>query len=112
MAIVAADSANLQDVIARGHEDGAAAKQAVNRKRLKYPPSKHPRAIFTPFVVESLGRPSDEAIQFLKSMAPVDSTERAVVLQAAQHHLSTLIAQRQAELLLTAEGSGLPRNAP
>ena len=63
-------------------------------------------------VVVALGRPSEEALQFLRDLAPSDPAERAVVLKAAHYRLSTLIAMRQAELLMAAEGASVYGGAP
>ena len=62
--------------------------------------------------MEALGRPSEEALQFLRDLAPSDPAERAVVLKAAHYRLSTLIAMRQAELLMAAEGASVYGGAP
>ena len=97
---------------ARAHKEGAAAQGAVQGKRRKYAPDKHPAATLVPFAVEALGRPSEEAVQFLRDLAPSDPAERAVVLKAAHYRLSTLIAMRQAELLMAAEGASVYGGAP
>ena len=62
---------------ARAHKEGAAAQGAVQGKRRKYAPDKHPAATLVPFAVEALGRPSEEALQFLRDLAPSDPSERA-----------------------------------
>ena len=67
VAIVAAHSTSEQVALARAHVDGLAAKQEADEKRRTYPPAKHPRATLVPFVLESLGRPSEEAVHFLQS---------------------------------------------
>ena len=85
---------------------------AVQGKVWKYPPDKHPAATLVPFAIEALGCPSAEALQFLRDLAPADPRERAVVLRAAHHRLSTLIAMRQAELLMAAEGASQYGAAP
>ena len=53
-----------------------------------------------------------EALQFLRDLAPADPKQRAVVLRAAHYRLSTLIAMRQAELLMAAEGASHYGAAP
>ena len=73
---------------------------------------KHPAATLFPFAVEALGRPSEEALQFLRDLAPSDPSERAVVLKVAHYRLSTFIAMRQAELLMAAEGASVYDGAP
>ena len=69
-------------------------------------------ATLVPFAIEALGCPSEEALQFLRDLAPADPRERAVVLRAAHFRLPTLIATRQAELLMAAEGASLYGSAP
>ena len=96
----------------RWHKAGAAALEAVRGKVSKYPPDKHPAATLVPFAIEALGCPSAEALQFLRDLAPADPRKRAVVLCAAHYRLSTLVAMRQAELQLAAEGVGFYTGAP
>ena len=76
----------------------------VQAKRRKYPPEKHPRATLVPFVLEGLGRPSEQALDLLRSVAPTTMSARAIAIRGAYYELSTLLALRQAELLLSAEG--------
>ena len=109
--IVDAYTTNATDRRQRSREAGAAAREGVSNKFEKYPPEKHPRATLKPFVLEALGRPSDEALDLLKTFAPTDPSERSLVLKAAGYRLSTLLAMRNAELLLTAEGQSLGRPA-
>ena len=110
--IVNAATTNAQELAARAHKEGAAAQGAVQGKRRKYAPDKHPAATLVPFAVEALGRPSEEALQFLRDLAPSDPSERAVVLKVAHYRLSTFIAMRQAELLMAAEGASVYDGAP
>ena len=110
--VVNAATTVAQELHARAHQEGAAAQGAVQGKRRKYAPDKHPAATLVPFAVEALGRPSEEALQFLRDLAPSDPAERAVVLKAAHYRLSTLIAMRQAELLMAAEGASVYGGAP
>ena len=104
--IVSAATDRMQADWVRDHAatDGGAGIRGVNAKRRTYPPEKHPQATLVPFVVEALGRPSAEALDFLRSLAPANLSERAIVLRKAYYELSTLLALRQAELLLSAEG--------
>ena len=90
--------------LGRRHKAGTAARQGVEAKRRKYPDEKHPGATLVPFVLESLGQPSDEAVQLLQTFAPQEAVARAEVLRSAYYQLSTLLAMRQAELQMSAEG--------
>ena len=107
--VVSATTDQMRAEWVRDHAstDGGPGIRGVNAKRSKYPPEKHPRATLVPFVVEALGRPSEEALDFLRSLAPANPSERAIVLRKAYYELSTLLALRQAELLLSAEGGVL-----
>ena len=106
--IVSATTTNIDPHWLRNHAatDGGALTRGVRNKRTKYPPEKHPRATLVPFVLEALGRPSEEALDLLRALAPASLSERAAVLGSAYHELSTLLALRQAELLLSAEREG------
>ena len=95
---------------ARSHKAGTAARQGVEAKRLKYPEEKHRGATLVPFVLESLGHPSEEAVQLLQTFAPQEPVARAEMLRSAYYQLSTLLAMRQAELQMSAEGA--PAFAP
>ena len=55
------------------------------------------------FVIEALGQPSQEAVALMRALAPRDAQTRGPVLSAAYRHLSSLLACRQAELLMQAE---------
>ena len=56
-----------------------------------------------PFVVESLGRPGERAVQLLRSMAPQAAAMRGTELRRAWAELSTLVQIRRANLLRAAE---------
>ena len=55
------------------------------------------------FIIEAFGRPSIEAIAFLRSVAPTNLAERTQVLSAAWQTISCLTQMRLAELYLSAE---------
>ena len=59
-----------------------------------------------------MGHPSAEALELLRQLAPSEPSERARALKAAHYRLSTIIAMRQAELLMAAEGMSLYGRAP
>jgi hypothetical protein len=88
---------------ARADEDGRAAAQMVRDKRERYPPDANPGEGLVAFVVEALGRPSAEAVAFLRALAPTDPAQRAVVLRSAWQAISIIINTRLAELHISAE---------
>ena len=96
----------------RAHNEGSAAHEAVLFKTNKYSPEKYPGATLVPFAVEALGRPSDPALQLFRDLAPTEASERAAVLKDAHYRLSTLIAMRQAELQMSAEGAAVYGGSP
>jgi len=102
----AATSARGDVLSARAREDGHAARAKVIDKLRTYPPDKNPGETLVPFVFEALGRPSEEAVAFLRALAPTDPRHRAVWLSRAWTQASNIIQTRLAELYLSAE---LPR---
>ena len=111
VAITSASSDSARLVNQRAVEDGRAAASRVNDKRSRYKAADYPGAALIPFVVEALGRPSEEAETLLQSLAPRDAT-RSVVLGSAYQTLSVLVQTRLAELLLAAEaGASRPVQA-
>jgi len=96
------------ELLLRAQEDGRAARQAVGRKRSRYPPHKVPGVSLVPFAFEGLGRLSDEARGFLRAMAPTPAS-----LGCAYQELSYLVQRRLAEALLSAAPGVCPwRAAP
>jgi hypothetical protein len=81
----------------------------VSDKYTRYPPDKNPGEAMVPFIFEALGRPSIEAMAFLRSLAPTDPSRRAVVLGKAWREISIIIQTRLAELYLSAERPRPPR---
>ena len=106
-ATAATDSADRR--AARAAEAGLAAQEKVGKKMQTYPPEKNPGAQLVPFVIEALGRPSDEVRAFLQALAPTNPAERAVVLSSAWQQISLITQTRLAELYLSAERTRLPR---
>ena len=98
-----AASTNPELVRARAARAGAAAAKAEDTKRLRYPGPE-----LAPFAVEALGRPGDDAIAVLRSVAPADLEERSVALGAAWQSLSVILQTENAELLMSAAGCRSP----
>ena len=85
---------------ARSNNDGVAAAAAVRAKRIRYPPSGGDLA---PLVVETLGRPSDEAAEFIRAYGQcVDEAARGEVLGRVWRQLSHHLQRDDAEMLLSA----------
>ena len=95
----------------RAQVDGSAAQEKVHLKMGRYPPDSNPGEVLVPFVVEALGRPSDEAVAFLRAVAPTEPRRRAVVLGQAWRDISIITQTRLAELYLSAERPRAPRAA-
>ena len=93
----------------RAREDGRAALRKVQEKLQTYPGHKNPGESLVPFVFEALGRPSDDAVAFLRALAPTEPRARALVLRRAWREISMIIQTRLAELYLSAELPRLPR---
>jgi hypothetical protein len=101
-----AATSNAEECLLRAFTDGRAASLYVAEKRRRYPPKDNPGAGLVPFIVETLGRPSREAVGFLRSLAPADPAKRATVIAEAWQSVSTITQTRVAEILISAE---LPR---
>ena len=99
--VAASSSATVR--AARSGADGAAAAEAVRGKRARYRAHKNPACPLVPFVVESLGRVSDEALGLLRAVAPTSGPDRSLVLGSALQELSVLVQTRLAEQLSSAE---------
>jgi hypothetical protein len=85
---------------ARSNKDGLAATQMVSEKRSRYPPD---HGELAPLVFESGGRPSDEAVAFIRGyghgLAPAEKTD---ALSTVWRHLSRTLQTGNAEMLLSA----------
>ena len=90
----------------RARTDGRAAARYVAAKRRRYPPGDNPGEALVPFIIEALGRPSEEAVAFLRALAPHGPSTRTTVLASAWQAISILTQTRLAELHISAE---LPR---
>jgi len=94
--------------LARAASDGVAANDAVLGKRRRYPSAKHPAAGLVPFAVEAHGRPSPEALAFLKAMCRLGTPDRDAILRRARRDLSVITQSRLGDLLLSSEAPYLP----
>ena len=87
---------------ARSNNDGAAAAAMVREKRDRYPPSGGDLA---PLVFETLGRPSDEAAEFIRAYGQnLGEAERGEVLARVWRQLSRHLQRGNAEMVLSAIG--------
>ena len=108
VAVPTATSSDPELLDQRAAEDGAAARQAEARKRVRYPAHQHPSAALVPFVVEAHGRVGDDAAALLRSFVPLEC--RSEAMSDAYRTVSAIVQTRLAELLLSAEpGRGGPR---
>ena len=96
-------------IAARAQKDGVAAHAKVLDKLRTYPPEKNPGETLVAFVIEALGRPSDEAVAFLRALAPTEPRHRAVWLSRAWQRVSCIVQTRLAEMYLSAERPRPPR---
>jgi len=98
-----ASTATEDELLRRAQSDGHAAQDYADAKRRRYPPHLNPGEALVPFIVEALGRPSEEAVSFLRSVAPRDAATRSAALGAIWQRISVITQSRVAELLLSAE---------
>jgi hypothetical protein len=92
-------SALSQEALAAGSatKDGKAAEIAARGKRRDY------RLInVTPFILEDHGRFGEDAVKFLKSVAPVEPRLRSKAMQELYHRLSSLLQRHAADAVLAA----------
>ena len=68
----------------------------------------NPTEDLVPFILESFGRPSTRAVNFLRQFAPTEPGARSRELRRAYRELSCLTQLRLAELLRSAEDNSLP----
>ena len=104
-----AATSNAEECQLRARTDGRAAAQYVAEKRRRYPPADNPGVGLVPFIIESLGRPSREAVAFLRALAPADPAKRAMVLAQAWQAISINTQTRLAEALISAELAQPPK---
>ena len=65
----------------------------------RYRPDDNPTEDLVPFILESFGRPSTRAVNFLRQFAPTEPGARSRELRRAYRELSCLAQLRLAELL-------------
>ena len=88
---------------ARAHRDGVAARQSVNEKRVRYPAERVPGASLVPFVVECVGRASDEAAALVRYWGSA-SEDPALSTSRLWQQLATTVQLGTAECILSATG--------
>ena len=85
---------------ARSNKDGLAATQQVAVKRARYPPA---GGDLIPLVFESGGRPSDEAVAFVRCYGHgLDDAERSAVVGDVWRQLSRVLRVGTADMVLSA----------
>ena len=93
-------SDNLPRRTARANTDGLAAAQAVDRKRVRYPPA---GGELVPAVLESGGRASDELVAFVRSYGQdLPEAERSTVIAEAWRQIHRTLAVGNAEMIPSA----------
>jgi hypothetical protein len=87
---------------ARSNKDGLAAANMVDDKRDRYPPR---GGELVPMVFETNGRPSDEAVAFVRSYGHgLSQADRAEVVGTAWRQISRTLQIGNAEMVLSANG--------
>ena len=85
---------------ARSNKDGLAASQAVDKKRVRYPPA---GGELVPAVLESGGRPADELVAFVRSYGHgLSDSERSSAIASAWRQIQRTLAVGNAEMVLSA----------
>ena len=79
------------------NHDGKAAEIAARGKRRSYP-----LINVTPFIVEDHGRFGEEAVKFLRSVAPVDPRLRSKAMRDLYQRLGALLQRHAADAVLSA----------
>ena len=98
---------DVAEVRRRAREPGRAAAAYAYRKHARYRPEDNPTEDLVPFILESFGRPSNRAVNFLRQFAPTEPGVRSRELRRAYRELSCLTQLRLAELLRSAEDNSL-----
>jgi hypothetical protein len=87
---------------ARSNADGLAASNAVNDKRIRYPPH---GGELVPMAFESGGRPSDEAVSFVRAYGhQLPPAEQSEVVSRAWRQISRVLQFGNAECLRSSLG--------
>ena len=105
VSFASAGTIQVDELRLRGNpsKPGRAAALRAAEKRRRYKPADNPTEPLVVFAVESRGRLGEEALLFLRAMAPADAT-RGAELSRAYRELSVLTQRRRAHLLRAAEG--------
>ena len=80
-----------------GERDGAAAINAAARKVSDYP-----NCPVTPFVIEDHGRLGDEALAFIRTLAPIDPAERSLAIRRLHQSLGATLQRCAADAVISA----------
>ena len=99
---------DVAEVRRRASEPGRAAVAYVYHKHARYRPEDNPTEDLVPFILESFGRQSNRAVNFLRQFAPTEPGARSRELRRAYRELYCLTQLRLAELLRSAEDNSLP----
>ena len=88
-----------QDALASGaaNHDGKAAEIAAKGKRKDYP-----LISVTPFIIEDHGRFGEDAVKFLRSVAPSEPRLRSKAIRDLYQRLGALLQRRAADAVLSA----------
>ena len=100
---------DVAEVRRRAREPGRAAAAYVYYKHAPYRPEDNPTEDLVRFILESFGRPSNRAVNFLRQFAPTEPGARSRELRRAYRELSCLTQLRLAELLRSAEDNSFPK---
>ena len=88
--------------------DGKAAELAAKEKRKDYP-----QVNVSPFIVEDHGRFGDDAVAFLKRVAPPGASARSRAMGDLYHRLASFLQRTAADAVLASIGAQVhSRNAP
>ena len=92
-------SALSTDALRQGSavRSGAAAELAARGKYKDYPD-----CVLTPFVIEDHGRLGNEALQFLRSIAPTDAAERTKSIRQLHRSLGATLQRVAADAVIAA----------
>ena len=92
-------SALSLDALASGSSarDGAAADAAARSKAKAYP-----NCNVTPFVIEDHGRLGDDALRFIRTLAPVDPSDRSRAIRCVHQSLGATLQRCAADSVIAA----------
>ena len=92
-------SALSSDALSGGSavRDGAAAEIAAKGKRRDYP-----NCSVTPFVIEDHGRLGEDALQFVRMIAPTEPSERSTAIRRLHQSLGATLQRIAADAVIAA----------